>query len=66
MAKAGCIVHLYDPHADLDPNPGENIFFKKVGLAHKTGEMSLRVHQNASVLHKTNKLSKTTMPVKFS
>ena len=66
MARANCTVHLYDPHEDLDANPGKHISFKKEGLAHRTGKMALRVHQNASRLHRKNLLSKTTMPVKLT
>lgn len=66
MARANCTIHLYDPHEDLDPNPSQHIFFKKEGLAHKTGKMALRLHQNSSKPHRQNLLSKTTMPVKLT
>jgi hypothetical protein len=66
MARANCTINLYDPHEDLDPNPSEHVFFKKEGLAHRTGKMALRLHQNASKLHRQNLLSKTTMPIKLT
>lgn len=66
MAKANCTVYLYDPHENLDPNPDKNIYFKKEGLAHRSGKMALRLHQNSSKLHQRNLLSKATMPVKLT
>ena len=66
MARANCTVRLYDPHEDLEPNPSKYVFFKKEGLAHRNGKMALRLHQNASKLHRKNLLSKATMPVKLT